>query len=88
MGWELLAIWSIVIGTVIWFVRDEKRRIADAAIARSARYYAHADRVHGSIEPAAVPVPVRRPGGLTTQQRAFIATYSSIRSRAASQDLP
>ena len=28
MAWELIAVWAIVIATLIWFVRDERRRHA------------------------------------------------------------
>lgn len=89
MAWELLAIWAIIAVVVTWFVRDEKRRTADAEIARAARYYAHADRFrHVSAGTVADPIPVlvRRPGGLTAEQRAFIAAYSSSRARQAFQD--
>ena len=74
MVWQLLAIWTIVIVTLIWFVRDEKRRVADAAMARAARYYAHAPRYrHAAPEPVvAPPAPPRRSGGLSDEQRRFL----------------
>ena len=87
MVWELLAIWTIVTVVVTWFVRDEKRRVADADIARAARYYAHADKFrHVAAETVAIPVPVRRPGGLSVEQRAFITAYRDSRQRPAFQD--
>jgi hypothetical protein len=75
MAWELLAMWAIVIATVIWFIRDEKRLRAEAELKRAARYYAHAPQYrHVSVEPAEAPaLPPRRTGGLTQVQRAFIA---------------
>lgn len=75
MAWELLAMWAIVIATVIWFIRDEKRLRAEAELKRAARYYAHAPQYrHVSVEPAGAPaLPPRRTGGLTEVQRAFIA---------------
>lgn len=74
MAWEMLAIWAIVIATFIWFIRDEKRLHAEAALKRAARYYAHAPQYrHVSAEPAEAPaLPPRRTGGLTQAQRAFI----------------
>lgn len=74
MVWELLAIWAIVIVTLTWFVRDEKRRVADADMARAARYYAHAPRYrHETTEPVvAAPAPQRRAGGLSDAQRRFL----------------
>lgn len=70
MAWELLAIWAIVITVLTWFVKDEKRLRAEADIARAARYYAHASKYrHVAPQAIPVPVPVRRPGGLTEDQR-------------------
>lgn len=78
MAWEILAIWTIVILTINWFVRDEKRRRAELAIARAARYYAHAPKYrHRSVErfDAGLPAPVQRTGGLTESQRAFLKAW-------------
>lgn len=74
MAWELLAIWAIVIVAVTWFVRDEKRQEAEAAVARAARYYAHAPKYrHIPAEPIGMAMaPARRTGGLTPQQRAYL----------------
>ena len=77
MAWELLAMWVIVIVTVTWFVRDERRIRAEADIERAARYYAHAPKYrHVAAEPAkpAEP-PARRSGGLSERQRAFLTSY-------------
>lgn len=77
MVWELLAMWAIVIVTLVWFFRDEKRRLADADLARAARYYAHAPKYrHVVAEPIPVPVPVRRTGGLSEEQRAYLKSLS------------
>ena len=84
MAWELLAMWVIVISTLVWFIRDEKRLRADAALQRAARYYAHAPKYrHISVEPAdsnTVAAPALRTGGLSPDQRAFIESYSASRS--------
>lgn len=70
MIWQLLAIWILVIATLVWFIRDERKRISDAALARSARHYARAPQYrHVSAEPATMPAPARRTGGLTAEQR-------------------
>ena len=87
MGWEVLALWLIVAGTVIWFIRDEKRLRAEADIERAARYYAHAPKYrHAPRLPAeeAVP-PVRRSvGGLSPEQRAFMQAL--LDARPTTQD--
>jgi len=79
MAWELLAMWGIVIATIIWFIRDERRLRAEAELKRAARYYAHAPQYrHVAVEPAAEPVmPQRRTGGLSREQRAFIKEFSN-----------
>lgn len=83
MAWELLAIWGIVIATIIWFVRDERRLRAEADLERAARYYAHAPKyrhVAAKREPAP-PAPVHRPGGLSRQQREFLAAFAQTKTR-------
>jgi hypothetical protein len=69
---EIVAIWAIIAATLVWFVRDERRRRA-AALAEKARFYARAPKYrHVSVsEPLAdlVPVPARRTGALTREQR-------------------
>ena len=79
MAWELLAMWAIVIGTIIWFIRDEKRLRAEAELQRAARYYAHAPKYrHVAVEPKAkAALPQRRTGGLSSEQRTFIKQFSN-----------
>jgi hypothetical protein len=81
MAWELLALWTIVAGTVIWFIRDEKRLQAEADIQRAARYYAHAANYrHVSPAPVEQPAPPRRAvGGLSAEQRAFMQSILAAR---------
>lgn len=70
MVWQVVAIWAIVIGTITWFVRDERRLRRDAALTEAAAYYAHAPKYrHVVAEPAPVPTPPARTGGLTEAQR-------------------
>lgn len=74
MAWQILAMWSIVIVTITWFVRDEKRQRRDNELAEAARYYAHAPKYrHVTAEPAVVEAaPVRRVGGLSAAQREYM----------------
>ncbi|MHA6689357.1 hypothetical protein [Devosia sp. A449] len=86
MAWELLAMWAIVIATLVWFVRDERRVRAEAELERSARYYAHAPKYrHIRVEQPPAP-PQRRPGGLSAQQRAFMAALATAKAPAARPD--
>ncbi|SEP59468.1 hypothetical protein SAMN05428969_0034 [Devosia sp. YR412] len=76
MAWELLAIWLIVTGAVIWFIRDERRRRSEAHVARAARYYAHAPKYrHVPAELRNAPLPPQPTGGLTEAQRAFFKAF-------------
>ncbi|ODT48292.1 MAG: hypothetical protein ABS74_19250 [Pelagibacterium sp. SCN 63-126] len=57
MIWELVAIWAIVLGTIVWFIRAERQRRAtpdEAAIA----YPAHERKLD--------------PAGLAELQRRFV----------------
>ena len=79
MVWQILAMWVIVIGTITWFVRDERRLRREAALAQAAAYFAHAPKYrHVPVdEPVAVPLcaggePAATPartGGLTEAHR-------------------
>lgn len=88
MAWELLAIWVIVVATVIWFVRDEKRVKAEAELERAARYYAHAEKYRyvaaestGERLQRHVPTPQLRTGGLSADQRAFIMALTAPKEK-------
>ena len=70
IAWQLLAIWAIVLGTIVWFVRDERRLEADQALARAARYYAHAPRRAAAPQTPA-PLPRRRIGAIRHTDRAY-----------------
>ena len=73
MAWQILAMWVIVIGTIVWFVRDERRLRAEAALVAAAAYYAHAPKYRFQSSPAPVtPAPARRTGGLSDTQRKFL----------------
>lgn len=74
MVWQVVAMWAIVIVTITWFVRDERRLRREAVLARAAAYYAHAPKYrHVSVEPAeTAPAPAPRVGGLSRSQREFL----------------
>ena len=85
MAWELVAMWAIVIATVVWFIRDERRLRAQAELQRAARYYAHAPRYrHVAPNPVAQPVvaPQARTGGLSREQRAFMEALTAPKTTA------
>lgn len=71
IAWQLLAIWAIVLGTLVWFVRDERRLEADRALARAARYYAHAPRYRAVAPQAPAPLPKPRMGAIRHTDRAY-----------------
>lgn len=76
MAWQLLAMWGIVIVTIVWFVRDERRLRADAALAKAARYYAHAPQYRHVAVDEPVAAPARRLGGLTSRQREYLQAFA------------
>lgn len=79
MIWEMLAIWAIVIVTVTWFFRDEKRLASEAALAWSAAYYAFAPQYRYSAPTAPEqpgPTPAPRTGGLSEAQRSYLKSLS------------
>jgi hypothetical protein len=83
MAWQLLAIWVITIGTVVWFVRDERRLRAEARLAVAARYYAHAPKYRfgaRNVPPQPVP-PKPRTGSLLRSDRAYFDQLISQRAR-------
>lgn len=70
MIWQLLLMWVLVVATLVWFIRDERRRKAEAAQAKARQF--NSTRPRGPIfGPGSVPVPLdaRRTGGLTAKQR-------------------
>lgn len=75
MAWQILAMWAIVVATLLWFARDERRLRAEAAMVAAAAYYAHAPKYRFQASPApALPAPSRRTGGLTDTQRRYLET--------------
>lgn len=82
MAWELLAMLAIVIATLVWFVRDERRMRADEELAQSTQYYAHATKYRPVVVKQPPTAPQRRPGGLSAEQRAFMAALTATKARA------
>ena len=78
MVWNMLLMWAVVIVALVWFVGSERRRRRDADIARAARFYARARPLPREPEAEEPPVPARRTGGLTEQQRAFLTSLAEV----------
>jgi hypothetical protein len=73
---QLMALWGIVIATVTWFVRDERRLRAEAERAKAVSYYAHAPKYRHVAIDEPVAVPAQRVGGLTETQRRFLKDFA------------
>lgn len=56
MAWEIVAIWAIVIGTLVWFTRDE-RRLKSERLAERARYFATAPAYRHEVRVAGQSAP-------------------------------
>ena len=70
MVWQVVAMWAIVIVTITWFVRDERRLRREAVLAKAAAYYAHAPKYqHVTAEAPVAARPAARVGGLSEAQR-------------------
>ena len=77
MVFQLVAMWLIVVATVVWFVRDERQRSA-SKLRLQARHFAVTPHYRGTYrEPEVVlPPPLRRPT-LSAADRAFFADFAS-----------
>jgi hypothetical protein len=79
MVWQVLAMWMLVVGTTVWFVRDERRLIANAALAQAKSFNARQPRYRYQSNPApaaAMVKPVKRSAALTRTQREFLQAYA------------
>lgn len=76
MAWQILAIWAIVMGTITWFIRDERRLIANATMAQAAFFYERprADESEGPALAQGHPLPRRH--GLSSADRQFLKALS------------
>jgi len=81
MVWQLVAMWAIVLATLGWFVRDE-RRLRHARLDAAARYYAQAPQYrYVPRNPAPIAPPRRKSGSLLRTDQAFFDRYLSERPR-------
>lgn len=80
IAWQLLAIWAIVLSTIVWFVRDERRLEEEMVLARAARYYAHVPK-RQSIRPEPIPLPKPRSGPIRHSDRAYFQRVLGIEPR-------
>lgn len=79
MVWQLLAMWLIVVATIIWFVRDERQR-RDLKLRLQAVRFAAAPHYRASYrEPEPAPPPLRRPT-LSAADRSFLENFSKVRT--------
>ncbi|HTN60225.1 MAG TPA: hypothetical protein VL147_01565 [Devosia sp.] len=68
---QVLAVWLIVMTTIVWFMRDEKRR-RDGALSAQALAYAKAPHYrHPAPAESAPPMPIARQAGLRAADRAY-----------------
>jgi len=86
MEWQLLAMWLIVLTTMLWFVRDERRLVAVARASKPhyfvSRPYQH-PRHFGPVT-ASVPMQLPRkqlPSSLLRTDRAYFDKLLSERTR-------
>lgn len=72
MIFQVLAMWGIVGATIVWFMRDEKRR-RDTALSARALVYAKAPHYRHQVADEAVQpaMPLARQAGLSAADRAY-----------------
>lgn len=70
MVWEILAIWIIVVATLIWFFRDE-RRIGDERLKDQARRFATESIWQHRASSETAPTSPYRSDTVTEIQRRF-----------------
>jgi hypothetical protein len=79
IAWQLLAIWAIVLSTIVWFVRDERRLESERVLVRAARYYAHAPQFRHATRPEPVTLPKPRFGAIRHADRAYFQRVLGIK---------
>ena len=77
MAWQILAMWGVVMASISWFVRDERRLLANASMAQAR--WCHAYALRCPQPSGAQPPPAAnsaRPEGLTQTQRNFLEAFA------------
>ena len=74
MIFQVVAMWLIVLATIVWFRRDEKRR-RDGALSAQALAYAKTPYYrHPAPAESAPSMPIARQAGLRAADRAYFET--------------
>jgi|GEM_PF-2041641 hypothetical protein len=80
MAWQILAIWTVVMVTIGWFVHSERQLLGNASMAQARLLYGRRRRQPEADEaaptpeePAAVP---RRSEGPSRAEREFVKALS------------
>jgi len=82
MAWQILAIWTVVMATIVWFVHSERQLLANASMAQAALLYGQGRRQPevapaAPEEPVAAPAPTpRRSEGPSRAEREFVKALS------------
>tara|TARA_R110002020_G_scaffold102381_2_gene240448 strand:+ start:1228 stop:1479 length:252 start_codon:yes stop_codon:yes gene_type:complete len=80
MAWQIVAIWAVVMVTITWFVRDERRLIANASLAQARFLYGPPHYTAPVPEAAAASATAAAPGRpireLGRDGRAFLEALS------------
>ena len=75
MAWQILAIWALVMASIAWFVRDERRLIANATMAQAAFLYPPSSPGHDADDDSESPQTGRR-AELSSVEREFLQALS------------
>ena len=76
MAWQILAIWALVMASIAWFVRDERRLIANASMAQAAFLYPPSSHGDDADEDNAAAPQTGRRAGLSSVEREFLQALS------------
>ncbi len=80
MVWQLLAMWAIVLGTCIWFARDERRLARERLEAEALTYSTAPAWRHRDTVPSVAQDRIQ--GGLNETQRRFFAELQRAAQKA------
>ena len=76
MAWQILAIWALVMASIAWFVRDERRLIANATMAQAAFLYPPSSPGHDADDDSESPAQTGRRAELSSVEREFLQALS------------